>query len=62
MRIGVKCFKFCFAIIISDKISFQKIKVKRTANSKIKEKINNRLIEKTGIKQYTVEAIIVNSK
>ena len=39
-----------FAIIISNKISIQIIKLKRTANCKIKEKINNSLIQKTGIK------------
>ena len=34
--------------------------MKRTANCKIKEKINNSLIQKTGIS--SIEAEIVNSK
>ena len=33
-------------------LSIQIIKMKRNANCKIKEKINNSLIQKTGIKQY----------
>ena len=41
-----------FAIISSDKISIQIIKTKRPANCKIKEKINNSLMQKTSIKQY----------
>ena len=46
--------------MISDKISIQMTKMKSTANWKIKEKTNNRLIQKTGTKQYRSK--IVNSK
>ena len=47
-------------MVITDKITIQMIKMKITANCKIKEKINNRLIQKQALN--SIEAQIVNSK
>ena len=54
-------FKIFFAIIISDKIRIQNIKVKRTANCN-KGKINNRLIQKQALSSKRDQVKIVNSK